>query len=90
MAKKKPRVRAARPARRLVAFVDADVAKGGRVSRHQLTKGPESWLAERVGIVWARADDRSLTPVGDDLVDGPLVARQTLAGVWPRYESKGQ
>jgi hypothetical protein len=49
MAKSKPRHRTARPARRLVAFVDADVAKGGRVSRHQLTKGPESWQLERVG-----------------------------------------
>ncbi|MFE2095160.1 hypothetical protein [Streptomyces sp. NPDC059460] len=32
-----------RPARRLVAFIDADFAKGGRVTRHQHTKGPESW-----------------------------------------------
>ncbi|MGW1553719.1 hypothetical protein [Streptomyces sp. NPDC002346] len=50
-----------RPARRLMAFIDADFAKGGRVTRHQHTKGPESWLVERIGIVWARADDRSLT-----------------------------
>ncbi|MFE6475710.1 hypothetical protein [Streptomyces rochei] len=81
MAKSKPRHRTARPVRRLVAFVDADVAKGGRVSRHQLTKGPESWQLERVGIVWARADERCLTPVGDELIDGPLVAVDTVAAL---------
>ncbi|MFD8901293.1 3'-5' exonuclease family protein [Streptomyces ardesiacus] len=81
MAKSKPRRRTARPVRRLVAFVDADVAKGGRVSRHQLTKGPESWQLERVGIVWARADERCLTPVGDELIDGPLAAVDTVAAL---------
>ncbi|MGW0477419.1 hypothetical protein [Streptomyces coeruleorubidus] len=81
MAKSKPRHRTARPVRRLVAFVDADVAKGGRVSRHQLTKGPESCQLERVGIVWARADERCLTPVGNELIDGPLAAQDTVAAL---------
>ncbi|MDX3322459.1 hypothetical protein PV415_36780 [Streptomyces sp. ME03-5684b] len=81
MAKSKPRRRTARPVRNLVAFVDADVAKGGRISRHQLTKGPESWQLERVGIVWARADERCLTPVGDELIDGPLAALDTVAAL---------
>ncbi|MFE7707231.1 hypothetical protein ACFU6I_15790 [Streptomyces sp. NPDC057486] len=70
-----------RPARRLVAFIDADFAKGGRVTRHQHTKGPESWLVERIGIVWARADDRSLTWIRDELIDGPYAAPQTLTAL---------
>ncbi|MGW6145659.1 hypothetical protein [Streptomyces sp. NPDC055140] len=46
-----------------------------------MTTGPGSWLTDRVGIVWARADDRTHTLVSDELLDAPDVAERTLTAL---------